>query len=101
MTGVGTKIQKKYHWVPLSLLSFFLFLKNAGGHGTGIVVEKYVKMLKERHKIIYMHQCQHFPATDMLDLRVWMALQNVVENYISASKWSLTPGATLSRGLKN
>ena len=56
-----------------------MFLDNVGGHGKQEVVDKYVNNLKEKYKIICIHQRPCSPATNMLDLGVWMAFQNVVE----------------------
>ena len=57
----------------------FLYLDNAGGHGTNDCVAEHVKMLKEEFNVICVHQRPRSPATNMLDLGVWMAFQNVVE----------------------
>ena len=54
-------------------------MDNAGGHGKKHVVEKYVATLKDDYNVIIRHQRPRSPATNMLDLGVWMALQNVVE----------------------
>ena len=78
--------------IPLCLISFsvqpcrvepdipiYLYMDNAGGHGKKHVVEKYVATLKDDYNVIIRHQRPRSPATNMLDLGVWMALQNVVE----------------------
>ena len=54
-------------------------MDNAGGHGTDDCVTEYVKMLEEDYNVICVHQRLRSPATNMLDLGVWMAFQNVVE----------------------
>ena len=54
-------------------------MDNAGGHGTDDCVTEYVKMLEEDYNVICVHQRPRSPATNMLDLGVWMAFQNVVE----------------------
>ena len=51
----------------------------AGGHGTQENIDKYVADLEKDWNIIYVHQRPCSPATNMLDLGVWMAIQNVVE----------------------
>ena len=56
-----------------------MYLDNAGGHGTDACVDEYVKMLKEKFNVICVHQRPRSPATNMLDLGIWMAFQNVVE----------------------
>ena len=67
-----------HHWVELDE-PIYLFLDNVGGHGTNETVDKYVAMLKYNYGVIYIHQRPRSPATNMLDLGVWMALQSVVE----------------------
>ena len=57
----------------------FLYLDNAGGHGTDDCVAEYVKILKDDYNVICIHQRPRSPATNMLDLGIWMAFQNVVE----------------------
>ena len=42
-------------------------------------MDKYVNNLKEKYKVICIHQRLRSPATNMLNLGVSMALQNVVE----------------------
>ena len=54
-------------------------MDNAGGHGTDDCVTEYVKILKDDFNVICVHQRLRSPATNMLDLGVWMAFQNVVE----------------------
>ena len=78
MPEVGRAIREQYHWVPFSI-PIFLYLDNAGGHGTKAVIDQYVKALKDDFNVILVHQRPRSPATNMLDLGVWMALQNVVE----------------------
>ena len=57
----------------------FLYLDNAGGHGTDDCVAEYVKTLKDDWNVICVHQRPRSPATNMLDLGIWMAIQSVVE----------------------
>ena len=78
MPEVGKVIRQKYHWVSLDI-PVFLFLDNAGGHGTDEVVARYVADLKREFNVICVHQRSRSLATTMLDLGVWMALQSVVE----------------------
>ena len=79
MPRVGQAIRAAYHWVPLTE-KIYLYLDNAGGHGTNEVVDAYVKLLASpKYNVICVHQRPRSPATNMLDLGVWMALQNVVE----------------------
>ena len=78
MPEVGRAIREQYHWVPLST-PIFLYLDNAGGHDTKEAIDKNIKTLKDDFNVILVHQRPRSPATNMLDLGVWMALQNVVE----------------------
>ena len=78
MPEVGKAIRAKYARVPRHI-PIFLFLDNAGGHGTDECVAKYVADLKKYFNIICIHQQPRSPATNMLDLGIWMALQSVVE----------------------
>ena len=78
MPKVGKAIREAYHWVPQTT-PIYLFLDNADGHGTDEVVEAYKKSLEQEFNVICYHQRPRSPATNMLDLGVWMALQNVVE----------------------
>ena len=43
------------------------------------MVDQYVRMLEKDWNVICIHQRPRSPATNMLDLGVWMALQSVVE----------------------
>ena len=56
-----------------------LYLDNADGHGTEEAVEMYVNNLARNHNLICVHQRPRSPESNMLDLGVWMAFQNVVE----------------------
>ena len=78
MPDVGKAIREAYHWVPHDI-PIYLYMDNAGGHGKKHIVDKYVATLKDDHNVIIRHQRPRSPATNMLDLGVWMALQNVVE----------------------
>ena len=78
MPKVGKAIRDSYHWVDMEI-PIFLYLDNAGGHGTNECVDAYKHMLYEEYNVVCVHQCPRSPATNMLDLGVWMALQSVVE----------------------
>ena len=80
MPKVGKAIRGKYRAIGVAdRVPIFLFLDNAGGHSTDKVVTAYVKMLRDEYNVICIHQRPRSPATNMLDLGVWMALQSVVE----------------------
>ena len=76
MKEVGKSIRSSYHWVAIDH-PIFLYLDNAGGHGTKEVVASYVKMLADDFNVVCIHQRP--PATNMLDLGAWMVMQLVVE----------------------
>ena len=42
-------------------------------------MKKYIADLERDHNVICVHQRPHSPESNMLDLCVWMAFQNVVE----------------------
>ena len=54
-------------------------MDNTGGHGKQHIVDEYVATLRDKYNVIIRHQRPRSPATNTLDLGVWMALQNVVE----------------------
>jgi hypothetical protein len=78
MREVGQSIRRKYYWVSLNW-PIFLYLDNAGGHGTKEAVRQYVEYLKAEFNVICVHQRPRSPETNMLDLGVWMALQSKVD----------------------
>ena len=78
MPKVGKAIRDAYHWVSRDI-PIFMYLDNAGGHGTKEVVTAYVKALLDEYNVVCVHQRPRSPCTNLLDLGVWMALQNVVE----------------------
>jgi len=69
MPEVGAAIRAAYHWVSIDT-PIFLYLDNAGGHGTKEVVDAYVKALKDDYNVECVHQRPRSPATNMLDLGV-------------------------------
>ena len=78
MQKVGKAIRNAYHWVPTNH-PIFLFLDNAGSHGMQDIVDAYVKGLEDDFNVICTHQRPCGPVINMLDLRVWMAFQKMVE----------------------
>ena len=78
MPKVGKAIRDAYHWVPRNI-PIFMYLDNAGGRGTKEVVTAYDKSPLDEWNVICVHQRPRSPCTNVLDLGVWMALQNVVE----------------------
>ena len=80
MDEMGQAIRDVYDTLGVSReIPIFLFMDNAGGHGTREAIDAYVALLKEKHNVVCVFQCPRSPATNMLDLGVWMAFQSVVE----------------------
>ena len=73
-------------WVPTNH-PIFLFLGNAGGHGTQYVVDAYVKGLEDDFTVICIYQHPCLPATNILAFGVWVAFQNVMEKLHFSSIW--------------
>lgn len=71
---IGPAIRKAYKWVPKEE-EIYCQLDNAGGHGSKEVIEKYVKMMKEKFNIILEFQSPSSPDFNALDRGVWMCSQ--------------------------
>ena len=67
-----------HHLVPHDI-PILMYLDNTGGHGTKEVATAYLKALLDKWNVACLHQRPRLPCTNLLDLGVWMALQNVVE----------------------
>lgn len=80
MPMVGQAIRRAYSWVPDEEV-IYMYLDNAGGHGTKAVVDAYVKALADDYNVVCIHQRPRSPSTNMLDLGAWMALQSIVEKH--------------------
>ena len=78
MPEIGAVMRKAYHFVPKTT-PLYLFLDNAGGHGTKECVGNYTDMLKDEYNIILKHQQPRSPETNMLDLGAWNSFQSFVE----------------------
>lgn len=78
MDRVGQAIRKAYHWVSPTE-TCYLVIDNAGGYGTSEAKEKYVAMLEKVYNITTIFQIPRSPYTNVLDLGVWMSLQDAVE----------------------
>ena len=78
MPEVGQATRSAYHWV-LPRAPIFLYLDNAGGHGTQEAVDAYVKALKDDYNVICIHQRPCSPVTNFLHLGVWIYFQFVVK----------------------
>lgn len=54
-------------------------MDNAGGYGSNNAIDEYVNMLSKKYNIETIFQVPRSPYTNVLDLRVWYALQSRVE----------------------
>lgn len=75
MPEVVEAIHNEHHYVDFDT-PIYLFLDNTGGCGTNEAVDKYVANFKSKYNIICIHQRPQLPATNMLNLGVWMALKS-------------------------
>ena len=58
----------------------YLYLDNVGGHDTKEAIETYVVNLQRDHNVICVHQRPRSPESNILDLGVWMAFQNMLKS---------------------
>ena len=80
MPEVGQAIRDAYRRIGVEdCTPIFSYLNNAEGHGTDEAMLEYCTLHAERFNMICIHQQPRSPATNMLVLRVCMALQFVVE----------------------
>jgi hypothetical protein len=75
---IGTSIRTSFKWVPEDV-PIYLFMDNAGGHGTDQVKNEYVRILKSKFNIIVEWQVANSPETNLLDLGFWATVQSCVE----------------------
>eukprot|EP00957_Ditylum_brightwellii_P026231 1984162-Ditylum_brightwellii.AAC.1 len=83
---VGMALHEKYYWVPESK-TIYLYMDNAGGHGTDETVDWCVKLLKDKYNVKNIHKILRSPETNILDLGIWMAIQSVVERFHVGKGW--------------
>jgi hypothetical protein len=74
----GEAIRSSMHWVPLEE-PIILFMDNAGGHGTDVAKQQYVRVLMNEYNILVEWQIPNSPETNLLDLGFWCTHQAVVE----------------------
>jgi hypothetical protein len=77
LEGVGTSIRAALHWVD-NEEPIYLFIDNAGGHGTSEAKGKYEDKLLNKYKIIVVWQVPNSPETNLLDLGFWATHQAIV-----------------------
>jgi hypothetical protein len=78
MHQVGQALREKFHWVDKNE-KIYLVMDNAGGHGTQLAKEEYRRKLESEYNVEIVWQVPRSPETNMLDLGVWMSIQNKVE----------------------
>ena len=64
------------HWTPKET-PIYLVMDNAGGHGTKDAIQEHADELKEEHNIVILWQILCLPATNLLDLGIWVSLQSL------------------------
>ena len=77
---VGKSIREKFHWVPMHE-KVYLFIDDAGGHGTNEAINEYGKNLMIDFNIKLVFQVLRTPYSNILDLGIWCGLQADVEIY--------------------
>jgi hypothetical protein len=75
---VGEAIRTAFRWVPRAQVCY-LYMDNAGGHGTVEAIAQYTAILKDEFNIEIVHQIPRSPETNTLDLGIWCSLQWAVD----------------------
>jgi hypothetical protein len=78
LEDAGTSIWSAMHWVD-SKDPIYLFIDNAGGHGTDEAKGEYESRLLKKYRIIIVWQVPNSPKTNLLDLGFWATQQAIVE----------------------
>ena len=94
---IGDSIRTSFKWVPRDV-PIYLFMDNAGGHGTDQVKDEYVKILKRKFNIIVEWQVANSPETNLLDLGFWATIQSCVEKL---HKFKRMDPESLSRSVRD
>ena len=76
---IGSAIRDKFHFIP-KITPVYLYIDNAGGHGTDLIKDQYTKILKDTYNVCIKWQCPNSPETNMLDLGAWRSIQSIVEH---------------------
>ena len=74
---IGQALRNSFHWVPANE-KIYLFMDNAGGHGTDVAIALYTGILLDQFNVEVVWQVPRSPETNMLDLGVWMSIQSAV-----------------------
>ena len=75
---IGRAIRSTYSFLPATH-PIFLFMDNAGGHGTELAKMEYVDILQTHYNVEICWQVSNSPETNILDLGIWCLLQSLVE----------------------
>jgi hypothetical protein len=76
---IRSKIRSAYHWLDFDT-PIYLFIDNAGGHGTVGAKEEYEQILLTNWNVKIFWQPPNSPEVNQLDLDTWMSIQSDVEN---------------------
>jgi hypothetical protein len=74
---IGQRLRDSFHWVAPNE-KIYLFMDNAGGHGTNTAIEQYTGILRDEYNVEVVWQVPRSPETNMLDLGIWMSIQAAV-----------------------
>jgi hypothetical protein len=74
---IGSALRAAFHWLNDDE-TIYLFMDNAGGHGTHEAIAQYTDMLWNQFRVEIVWQVPRSPETNMLDLGVWMSVQAAV-----------------------
>jgi hypothetical protein len=74
---IGRRLRDSFHWVAPDE-KIYLFMDNAGGHGTDVAIQQYTAILLDQFNVQVVWQVPRSPETNMLDLGIWMSIQAAV-----------------------
>jgi len=74
---IGERLRASFYWVPENEI-IYLFMDNAGGHGTEASIQQYTAILRDQFNVQIVWQVPRSPETNMLDLGIWMSIQAAV-----------------------
>jgi len=74
---VGEAIRSAFYWIPVNV-KCYLYMDNAGGHGTEDAINEYTKILETKYNIEIVHQVPRSLETNCLDLGIWCSLRGLL-----------------------
>ena len=89
---IGKSIRKSFFFVDKQT-PIYLFMDNAGGHGTNVIKVEWAKIWKNEYNVIFEFRPSNSPGTNLLDLGVWMTFQHMVERIHKERNCCLEPFA--------